>query len=228
MINNPKPSAFIVDKVLFYTLREAEEYVREQKMLQSGSSNLSGLPRHRFYIEALYTLENIEPSLTKKVKMNAKEFREWAKLYRIEDYWSLAERDLDLTGYKNLKERIFTGDLKTRVKNTNEFAALWGNYDPDNPEDSIELTPDEFTVDDGDLVISRGEFAADVHIVDGPADIDSEGKQTAVLLVNGIKDELYADLSEENPQGGDYGTMNDFYKKYRLLAKNSDLLKGDE
>lgn len=72
----------------------------------------------------------------------------------------------------------------------------------------------KWKVSKGDLVIRKGEREAKVYFVES---IDQkDNKITSVLLVNGIKDELY---------GGEGAvfSINYFFKKFRLLAKSENL-----
>jgi len=91
------------------------------------------------YVTPLYTAEDLYP----RVKMTQAEFDEFEQIFRVEDYASLAiatiER-VDIT-FNNLKSRIFSGSIDNRVKNENEFNVLWANYNPDNPEETIEIVP---------------------------------------------------------------------------------------
>ena len=68
-------------------------------------------------------------------------------------------------------------------------------------------------VNEGDLVIRKGEHEAKVYFVES---VDDDG----ILLVNGIKDEFFTDLDERSV--GEE-SINYFYENFRLLAKKENL-----
>lgn len=223
-----KPSAYIVkdeDSLLFYDYVDAINYAKQREKLKKMLD--SGELRVPLSIVEVFTRDDIE-RMNARVTMTPGEFKEWQMLYSVEDYWSHAEDDLKLSSYSRLNRRVFEGDVAQRVENTNMFAILWAKYNPERPMDTIKVIAEPFTVNDGDLVIGRDEHSANIHIIEGNPDIDENGKQLAVLLVDGKEDRFYANVSNDLPQGGDYGTMDDFYNDYRLLARREDLLKGDE
>ena len=166
----------------------------------------------------LYTYEEV---LNKRIKMTASEFKEFSKLAEYGNLYGVLSHLYDNSGKEYpLLYKHFSGDEDTII-----LANLWYSFDPKEPEHLIEVVPDPYRLHEGDLVISRGEHAADIHIVDGDPDIDSEGKMSAILIVNGIEDELYADPNEDSPYGGDYGDMEEFFRRYRLLSRSEDLIK---
>lgn len=71
----------------------------------------------------------------------------------------------------------------------------------------------KWVVNDGDLVIHRGEHEAKVYFVES---VDEDG----ILLVNGIKDEFFTDMPERAV--GDE-SVSYFYKNFRLLARKENL-----
>ncbi|OTO71301.1 MULTISPECIES: DUF1642 domain-containing protein [unclassified Enterococcus] len=71
----------------------------------------------------------------------------------------------------------------------------------------------KWVVNDGDLVIHRGEHGAKVYFVES---VDEDG----ILLVNGIKDEFFTDMPERAV--GDE-SVSYFYKNFRLLARKENL-----
>ncbi|MDV2517684.1 hypothetical protein [Enterococcus faecalis] len=73
--------------------------------------------------------------------------------------------------------------------------------------------PKQWVVNEGDLVIHKGEHEAKVYFVES---IHEDG----ILLVNGIKDEFFTDLDDRSV--GEE-SINYFYENFRLLAKKESL-----
>ncbi|MFC4797655.1 hypothetical protein ACFO6Z_15575, partial [Enterococcus devriesei] len=71
----------------------------------------------------------------------------------------------------------------------------------------------KWVVKEGDLVIRKGEHEAKVYFVEC---IDEDG----ILLVNGIKDELFTDMTDRSIEDE---SLSYFYKNFRLLAKKESL-----
>ena len=71
----------------------------------------------------------------------------------------------------------------------------------------------KWVVNEGDLVIRKGEHEAKVYFVES---VDDDG----ILLVNGIKDEFFTDLDDRSV---DEESINYFYENFRLLAKKENL-----
>lgn len=76
-----------------------------------------------------------------------------------------------------------------------------------------EVEESKWVVNEGDLVIRKGEHEAKVYFVES---VDDDG----ILLVNGIKDEFFTDLDERSV--GEE-SINYFYENFRLLAKKENL-----
>lgn len=76
----------------------------------------------------------------------------------------------------------------------------------------VEKEP-KWVVNEGDLVIRKGEHEAKVYFVES---VDDDG----ILLVNGIKDEFFTDLDDRSV--GEE-SINYFYENFRLLAKKENL-----
>ena len=76
-----------------------------------------------------------------------------------------------------------------------------------------EVEKSRWVVNEGDLVIRKGEHEAKVYFVES---VDDDG----ILLVNGIKDEFFTDLDERSV---DEESINYFYENFRLLAKKENL-----
>lgn len=80
-------------------------------------------------------------------------------------------------------------------------------------KDGYEVEESKWVVNEGDLVIRKGEHEAKVYFVES---VDDDG----ILLVNGIKDEFFTDLDERSV--GEE-SINYFYENFRLLAKKENL-----
>lgn len=76
-----------------------------------------------------------------------------------------------------------------------------------------EVEKSRWVVNEGDLVIRKGEHEAKVYFVES---VDDDG----ILLVNGIKDEFFTDLDDRSV--GEE-SINYFYENFRLLAKKENL-----
>ncbi len=76
-----------------------------------------------------------------------------------------------------------------------------------------EVEKSRWVVNEGDLVIRKGEHEAKVYFVES---VDDDG----ILLVNGIKDEFFTDLDDRSV---DEESINYFYENFRLLAKKENL-----
>lgn len=80
-------------------------------------------------------------------------------------------------------------------------------------KDGYEVEESKWVVNEGDLVIRKGEHEAKVYFVES---VDDDG----ILLVNGIKDEFFTDLYDRSV---DEESINYFYENFRLLAKKENL-----
>ncbi|EMF0479940.1 DUF1642 domain-containing protein [Enterococcus faecium] len=89
--------------------------------------------------------------------------------------------------------------------NQETFARAW--------IDGYEVEKSKWVVNEGDLVIRKGEHEAKVYFVES---VDDDG----ILLVNGIKDEFFTDLDDRSV---DEESINYFYENFRLLAKKENL-----
>ncbi|MFS1234047.1 DUF1642 domain-containing protein [Enterococcus lactis] len=89
--------------------------------------------------------------------------------------------------------------------NQETFARAW--------LDGYEVEESKWVVNEGDLVIRKGEHEAKVYFVES---VDDDG----ILLVNGIKDEFFTDLDDRSV--GEE-SINYFYENFRLLAKKENL-----
>lgn len=98
----------------------------------SKTSNFEDIP--------LYTLEQLQP----RVKMTQAEFDEFKRLFEYVDYASIATATIANVGddFNKLEVMICSGNVDERIKRQNEFNVLWANYNPDNPEETIEIVPD--------------------------------------------------------------------------------------
>lgn len=104
-------------------------------------------------------------------------------------------------------------------KDYSEFQRWFVNYE-NNPIETLirmkngyEVEESKWVVNEGDLVIRKGEHEAKVYFVES---VDDDG----ILLVNGIKDEFFTDLDDRSV---DEESINYFYENFRLLAKKENL-----
>lgn len=88
----------------------------------------------------LYTAEQLHP----RVKMTQSEFDEWKEVFDDYEFFSDAfsqgvtvERHTKLFKKLYLTKHDDLSSLEIEVK----FATLWANYNPDNPEETIEIIP---------------------------------------------------------------------------------------
>lgn len=86
-------------------------------------------------IDPLYTKQQLQP----RVKMTQAEFDEFQKVVEKEyDLYSalfeIGNTNLNL----NLYDRLFNNFNNTK-QNQDEFAKLWANFDPEHPEETIEI-----------------------------------------------------------------------------------------
>ncbi|EGP0013773.1 DUF1642 domain-containing protein [Enterococcus faecium] len=79
-------------------------------------------------------------------------------------------------------------------------------------KDGYEVEKSRWVVNEGDLVIRKGEHEAKVYFVESVDD--------GILLVNGSKDEFFTDLDDRSV---DEESINYFYENFRLLAKKENL-----
>lgn len=88
----------------------------------------------------LYTKEQLHP----RVKMTQAEFDEWKDLYNGSLMFSEAIKIMDLdegNNYKNICEKIWVMDGEVSIENEAIFSRLYADFDPDNPEETIEIVP---------------------------------------------------------------------------------------
>lgn len=90
-------------------------------------------------IEPLYTAEQLH----RRVKMTQAEFDEFHDLFEKDfDLYSAITETSDTNLYNTLYDRLFTG-TNTDKEKQNEFAILWANYNPLEPEETIEIVPEK-------------------------------------------------------------------------------------
>ncbi|MGO3612746.1 MAG: hypothetical protein ACTIN4_07480 [Leuconostoc mesenteroides] len=86
----------------------------------------------------LYTAEQLHP----RVKMTQSEFDEFHDLFEKEfDLYSAITEISDTNLRTTLYDRLFTGTQKDKDRQ-NEFAVLWANYNPLEPDETIEIVPE--------------------------------------------------------------------------------------
>lgn len=130
----------------------------------------------------------------------------------VADWFEENKDDLDnaIFGYLTLMKR----------RCTNSILYQWFAKSENNPietlirmKDGYEVEKSKWVVNEGDLVIRKGEHEAKVYFVES---VDDDG----ILLVNGIKDEFFTDLDDRSV--GEE-SINYFYENFRLLAKKENL-----
>ncbi|WP_273713169.1 hypothetical protein [Leuconostoc mesenteroides] len=88
----------------------------------------------RFWIP-LYIAEQLQP----RVKMTQDEFDEFHDLFEKDfDLYSAITEISDTNLRTTLYDRLFTGTQNDKDRQ-NEFAVLWANYNPLEPEETIEI-----------------------------------------------------------------------------------------
>lgn len=131
-----EPVAYRVDGTIYNNINDAEFAVREIKHLRDMLEADNGLIRKLVYIEPLYTSEQLRP----RVKMTQAEFDEFKLLYNLLRVSTVIGI---INTVKNNESKRFT-NLKLRLNKTGkdlELIILWSDYDPDNPEETIEIVP---------------------------------------------------------------------------------------
>ncbi|MBZ1515976.1 hypothetical protein J3326_02085 [Leuconostoc mesenteroides] len=131
-----EPVAYRVDGTIYNDINEAESAVREIEHLRNTLGMDNGLIRRPKYIEPLYTAEDLHP----RVKMTQAEFDEFKKLHKSRNH---------LIPIHFLKFLLDNGDsyplLHSRYWNGREdqlaLLTLWLRFDPDKPEETIEIVP---------------------------------------------------------------------------------------
>ena len=92
-----------------------------------------------FSSKPLYTSEDLQP----RVKMTQDEFDEFHDLFEKDfDLYSAITEISDTNLRTTLYDRLFTGTQKDKDRQ-NEFAVLWANYNPLEPEETIEIVPNK-------------------------------------------------------------------------------------
>lgn len=148
-----------------------------------------------------------------------KDFHEWYE--EIKDRWG---RDSENSAYFALWKICQLGfgygledALNRKLPAHSGSLTRWVSYHKSEAVESIingyEVEESKWVVNEGDLVIRKGEHEAKVHFVES---VDDDG----ILLVNGIKDEFFTDLDERSV--GEE-SINYFYENFRLLAKKENL-----
>lgn len=92
----------------------------------------------------LYTADQLH----QRVKMTQAEFDEFKKLLSvgistIYEAFDVIDSDRgEMDEFEQLYNRLFTNGVNEQVKQQNEFAKLWADFNPENPEETIEIVPD--------------------------------------------------------------------------------------
>lgn len=140
-----------------------------------------------------------------KVKMPERVVK-WLKYCKRNNYpLSAATYDKNIKSFEKASNQTKILEWFDTVQNQDEFARAW--------LDGYEVEESKWVVNEGDLVIRKGEHDAKVYFVES---VDDDG----ILLVNGIKDEFFTDLDERSV--GEE-SINYFYENFKLLAKKENL-----
>lgn len=125
-----EPVTYLVNGVAFNDINRAKCYSDVLKYHSNKNiKSLVPIP--------LYTAEQLRP----RVKMTQAEFDEFHDLFEKDfDLYSAMTKLADTNLFATLYDRLFTG-TNTDKEKQNEFAILWANYDPENPEETIEIIP---------------------------------------------------------------------------------------
>ncbi|WP_288227486.1 DUF1642 domain-containing protein [uncultured Enterococcus sp.] len=130
----------------------------------------------------------------------------WLKHCKWNNYpLSAATYDKNIKSFEKASNQTKLLKWFDTVKNQDVFARAW--------LDGYEVEESKWVVNEGDLVIRKGEHEAKAYFVES---VDDDG----ILLVNGIKDEFFTDLDERSV--GEE-SINYFYENFRLLAKKENL-----
>ena len=136
----------------------------------------------------------------------------------VAEWIELCKEKADLSSCLNGYYEIGDGTIVRPRGFSEEFYDWLSDYDHMHDLaraylDGYEVEESKWVVNEGDLVIRKGEHEAKVYFVES---VDDDG----ILLVNGIKDEFFTDMSERAV--GDE-SVSYFYKNFRLLAKKDNL-----
>lgn len=97
------------------------------------------LPKNPNNPRGLYFKEQLH----QRVKMTQAEFDEFHDLFEKDfDLYSAITEISDTNLRTTLYDRLFTGTQNDKDRQ-NEFAVLWANYNPLEPEETIEIVPDK-------------------------------------------------------------------------------------
>ena len=118
----------MTEPVAYVQIKDGKAY----SVLRKGTPNDEYTP--------VYTAEQLRP----RVKMTHAEFDEFKRLFEYVDYASMATATIANVrdDFNKLEVMICSGNVDERIKKQNEFNVLWANYNPDNPEETIEIVPD--------------------------------------------------------------------------------------
>lgn len=136
-----EPVAYIYEDNVFKTEKEAVLFKKE-----FDRNKHDGMLKH--VILPLFTADEISDIYRQnnRVKMTQAEFEEWKDLYNGSLMFSDTIEIMDLdegNNYENISKKIWTGDGDNNIENEAIFARLYADFDPDNPEETIEIVPNK-------------------------------------------------------------------------------------
>lgn len=137
-----EPVAYMYEDHVFNTEKEAVLFKKEFDRYKHDS-----MLKH--VILPLFTADEISDIYRQnnRVKMTQVEFDEFKKLLLIGTRTIYVAFDEIVSGggetdeFEQLYNRLFTNGVNGQVEQQNEFATLWANYNPDDPEETIEIVP---------------------------------------------------------------------------------------
>lgn len=119
----------MTEPVAYVQIKDGKAY----SVLRKGTPNGDYVP--------VYTAEQLHP----RVKMTRAEFDEWKEVFDDYEFFSDAfSQGVTVERYTKLFKKLYStkhddlSSLEIEVK----FATLWANYNPENPEETIEIVPD--------------------------------------------------------------------------------------
>ncbi|MDG9733463.1 hypothetical protein [Leuconostoc pseudomesenteroides] len=120
----------MTEPVAYVQIKDGKAY----SVLRKGTPNDEYTP--------VYTAEQLRP----RVKMTQAEFDDWHELYECNTLFSsamaLLDDDEEVEKYHNIFMKIYKGKDELNIKNEVVFAKLWSDYNPENPEETIDIVPD--------------------------------------------------------------------------------------
>ena len=122
-------------------MTEPVAYLAKDKTSGRVWATINKWESHIFENIPLYTAEQLHP----RVKMTQAEFDEWKGLFDDYEFFSDAfSQGVTIKENVGIFKKIYSTKDKdlSALEIEAKFATLWANYNPDNPEETIEIVPD--------------------------------------------------------------------------------------